>query len=126
MAASISGTTWNFPVNASRLDSIALIFAKDGTAAADIRYYGEPLHVPMGLDGVYRIAPNGPMHLPIGATGKWTSENEFLLDLNFIANINHYTVAIRFLPDQTIDVTVDEASGLIRNGHLTGTRAGRP
>ena len=79
------------------------------------------MHIPLGLDGVYRIGAYGPLGLPAGATGKWTSENDFLLDLNFIANINHYTLAIHFTPDKTITVTANEASGLIRNGNLTGT-----
>lgn len=123
IASAISGNIYQFPVNSSRLDSLALIFAKDGTARADVKYYGEPLSFPVGLDGVYRTGPYGPLHLLAGAAGKWTSENELQLDLNFIANINHYTLAIRFTPEQTIDVTADEASGLIRNAHLTGTLA---
>jgi hypothetical protein len=41
--------------------------------------------------------------------------------VNFVANINHYTLAIKFLPDRTIEVIADEASGLIRNGTLAGT-----
>ena len=123
-AATISGKVYTFPVNSSRIDSLSLHFFSNGTAQVDLKYYGDPLSFPIGLDGVYRIGPYGPMGLRAGATGKWTSENEFLLDLNFIANINHYTIAIRFLPDQAIEATVDEASGLMRNGHLTGT-AGR-
>ena len=51
----------------------------------------------------------------------WRSGSEFLLDVNFIANINHYTLAMRFQPDQTVEVTVDEASGLMRNGKIVGT-----
>jgi CubicO group peptidase (beta-lactamase class C family) len=121
IAQAVSGSVYKFPVNSSRLDALALTFEKDGTARADIRYYGEPLSFPVGLDGVYWVGPYGPLHLPAGAIGKWTSENEFLLDLNFIANINHYTLTIRFSPDHTIDVTANEASGLMRNGHLTGT-----
>jgi hypothetical protein len=49
--------------------------------------------------------------LPAGATRAWTSESEFRLDVNFIDNINHYTLAVRFQPDQTVEVTIDEASG---------------
>ncbi|MEP6916921.1 MAG: serine hydrolase, partial [Acidobacteriota bacterium] len=125
MAAAVSGKVYDFPVNPSRIDSLALTFARDGAAHVDLTYYGEPLRVPLGLDGVYRVGPYGPFHLPAGATGKWTSGDEFLLDLNFIANINHYTLAIRFMPEQTIDVTANEASGLIRNGRLVGTPAAR-
>jgi hypothetical protein len=97
-----------------------MVFA-NGTATVNVKYYGEPLSFPVGLDGVYRVGPYGPLRLPAGATGKWTSENEFLLDLNFIANINHYTLAIRFTPDHALEATVNEASGLMRNGHLIGT-----
>ena len=120
-AAAISGNVYTFPVNSSRLDSLSLAFNKEN-ALVNIRYYGEPLRFPIGLDGVYRIGTYGPLGLPAGARGKWTSENDFLLDLNFIANINHYTLAIHFTPDHTIEAVVDEASGLMRNGHLIGTQ----
>ena len=122
LAKTISGNTYSLPVNSSRLDSLRLTFDQTGGSSwVDVKYYGQPLHIPLALDGVYRIGPWGPLGLPAGATGKWTSENDFLLDLNFIANINHYTLAIHFTPDKTIAVTADEASGLMRNGHLTGT-----
>jgi hypothetical protein len=109
------------PINSSRIDSLALTFAKDGTAAVELAYYGRPLRIPIGLDGVYRIGPHGPFGLPADATGTWRSEAEFLLDVNFIANINHYTLGIKLLPDRTIEVSASEASGLIRNGTLIGT-----
>jgi hypothetical protein len=121
MAASISGTVYEFPVNPSRLDSLSLTFAKNGEARVDFEYYGQPLSFPIGLDGVYRLGPDGPFHMPAGATAKWIGDNELLLDVNFVANINHYTLDIRFDKDQ-IEVTANEASGLIRNGRLTGKR----
>jgi CubicO group peptidase (beta-lactamase class C family) len=121
IAASISGAVYAFPVNPSRLDSLSLTFAKNDESRVDLKYYGQPLSFPIGMDGVYRLGPNGPFRMRAGATGKWIGENEFLLDVNFVANINHYTLDIRFDGDQ-IDVTANEASGLIRNGRLTGKR----
>jgi CubicO group peptidase (beta-lactamase class C family) len=121
LAASISGVVYDFSVNPSRLDSLSLTFPKSGDARVDITYYGRPYSFPMGLDGVYRVAPDGPFHLPAGAQGRWTNDTTFLLDLNFIANINHYTLEIHF-ESGSIDVTADEASGVIRNGKLTGKR----
>jgi CubicO group peptidase (beta-lactamase class C family) len=121
LAKAISGATYEFPVNPSRLDSLSLRFENQSEARVTVKYYGEPFSFPVGLDGVYRISPTGPMGLPGGAWGKWTSDREFLLDLNFVTNINHYTLAIRFLDDR-IEVTANEASGLIRNGHLIGMR----
>ncbi len=121
LAASISGVVYNFPVNPSRLDSLSLTFPKSGDPRVDITYYGRPFSIPIGLDGVYRVAPNGPFHLPAGARGRWTSDTTFLLDLNFIANINHYTLEIHF-ENGSIEVMADEASGVIRKGKLTGKR----
>jgi hypothetical protein len=121
IASSISGAVFEFPVNPSRLDSLSLTFSKSGEARVDVKYYGQPLSFPVGLDGVYRLSHNGPFDLVAGAMGKWTGESEFLLDLNFVANINHYTLRIQFQGDR-IDVTATETSGLIRNGHLTGQR----
>lgn len=121
MAASISGAVYGFPVNASRLDSLSLTFAKNGEARVAMEYYGQPLSFPIGLDGVYRLGPNGPFHMQAGATGKWIADDEFLLDVNFVANINHYMLDILFDGDR-IEVTANEASGLIRNGRLMGKR----
>jgi CubicO group peptidase (beta-lactamase class C family) len=120
-AHSISGAVYEFPVNPSRIDSLSLTFQSPAEARITVKYYGEPFTFPVGLDGVYRVSNTGPMGLPGGAQGKWTSDREFLLDLNFLANINHYTLAIAFQDDR-IEVTADEASGLIRKGHLIGTR----
>ena len=122
MAASISGAVYEFPVNSSRLDSLSLKFSKSGEATVDVKYYGSLLTFPVGLDGTYRLSNTGPFQLIAGAKGKWTGDSEFLLDLNFIANINHYILDIKFHDDQ-IDVTANEASGIIRNGHLAGTRS---
>jgi CubicO group peptidase (beta-lactamase class C family) len=122
-AAIVSGNVYEFPVNPSRLDSISLKFAGEKEAHLEVKYYGSLLSFPVGLDGVYRLGPYGPFQLPAGAKGKWTSEDEFLLDLNFVANINHYTLKIGFEGDR-INVTATEASGLIREGHLVGTQRG--
>jgi len=121
LAQSVSGAVYDFPVNPSRIDSLSLTFSNQTEARVTVKYYGEPFTFPVGLDGVYRISATGPMGLPGGALGKWASDHEFLLDLNFVANINHYTLAMAFQGDH-VEVAADEASGLIRKGHLTGTR----
>ena len=121
MAARISGVVYGFPVNASRLASLSLEFDASGDARVKVRYQGESLTLPVGLDGRYQRGPYGPFHLLAGAMGKWTSPNEFLLDLNLVANINHYTLRLRFEGDR-LEMTADEASGLIRNGRVTGAR----
>ena len=119
-ASKISGVVYDFPVNPSRLDSLSLAFDKN-KARVDLKYYGVSLGFPIGLDGVYRLGEYGPYHMLAGAMGKWTSESEFLLDINFVANINHYTLNMRFDGDH-VNVVANEASGLMRDGHLTGKR----
>ncbi|HMC59255.1 MAG TPA: serine hydrolase [Candidatus Solibacter sp.] len=123
MAAKISGVRYDFPLNPSRLDSLSLQFGRE--PRLNVKYLGQELSFPLGLDGRYNLGPHGPLHLLAGAKGQWTSENEFLLDLNFIANINHYTLKLRF-DGSKIEVDATEASGLIRNGHITGTAAALP
>ncbi len=121
LAAKISGAVYEFPVNPSRLDSLALEFRGPADARVTVKYQGENLTFPVGMDGRYSLGPNGPFHLLAGAMGRWVSPNEFLLDLNFIANINHYTLRLRFAGDH-VAMTADETSGLVRDGHITGTR----
>jgi CubicO group peptidase (beta-lactamase class C family) len=122
-ATRISGVFYNLPLNPSRLDGISLVFGKPRSLEAQvkIRYVGQDLTLPVGLDGVYRLGPNGPLHLLAGARGHWTSDSEFLLDLNFISNINHYTLAMHFAGD-SVEIAMNESSGLIRDGHVTGKR----
>ncbi len=119
-ADAISGAVYRFPVNLSRLDTLSLRFGRQ-EASVTVTYLGEELTFPVGLDGRYALGNYGPLHLPAGTMGKWVSEDEFQLDLNFIANINHYTLALRFAGD-TLEMAATEASGLIRNAKLTGER----
>jgi hypothetical protein len=118
-AETISGAVYEFPRNASRLDRLSLVFNGSREARLNFRYLGTDLTIPVGLDGVYRLGPYGPLKLLAGATGKWTSDTDFTLDLNFITNINHYTATLHFEGDN-VQVAISESSGLIRNGHLTG------
>jgi CubicO group peptidase (beta-lactamase class C family) len=122
-ATRISGVFYNLPRNASRLDGISLTFGKPRSAEAQVkvRYVGQDLTLPVGLDGVYRLGPNGPLHLLAGARGHWTSDSDFQLDLNFISNINHYTLNMHFAGD-SVEIAMDESSGLVRDGHVTGKR----
>jgi hypothetical protein len=122
LAKTVSGVVYQFPRNASRIDSLSFVFTGNSEAQLNLKYLGTDLSMPVGLDGVYRLGPYGPLKLLAGATGKWTSGSDFALDLNFISNINHYTAAIHFDGDN-IQVTIAESSGLIRNGHLVGKKA---
>lgn len=121
MAKTISGNSYGFERNSSRLDGLSLVFNGNTEAKLKLKYLGTDLEMPVGLDGVYRLGPYGPLRLLAGATGKWTSDTDFLLDINFISNINRYTVAIHF-EDGQIQTTISESSGLMRNGKVTGKK----
>jgi CubicO group peptidase (beta-lactamase class C family) len=120
-AARISGAMYEFPRNASRIDGLQLSFAGNAEARLKVKYLGTELSFPVGLDGVYRLGPWGPLGLLAGAAGRWTSGSDFLLDLNFISNINRYTLALHFDGDR-IQAVIDESSGLVRDGHVEGKR----
>ena len=123
MAKTVSGAVYEFPRNASRIDALSLVFpGKKNEAELKMKYLGTDLEMPVGLDGVYRLGPYGPLKLLAGATGRWTSDSDFALDVNFISNINHYTATIHFEGDDA-KVAISESSGLIRNGNLVGKKA---
>jgi hypothetical protein len=120
-AKTVSGVVYVFPRNASRIDDFSFVFSGKREAQLNLKYLGTNLTIPVGLDGVYRLGTYGPLKQLAGATGKWTSDSDFALDLNFISNINHYSAVMHF-EGNAVQVTINESSGLIRNGHLVGKR----
>jgi hypothetical protein len=113
LAKAISGRRIVFDDNAMDLKSLTLTFGQaQGEVALTVGR--QRLSAPIGFDGVYRMAPEGPLNLPSAAKGHWTSETEFLLDLNLIANINHYTMEFRF-EGESVGVKINEATGQVRN-----------
>jgi len=100
--------------NSIRLEKIML---RNGEVKLTL--LGSELTVPVGLDGVYRTSPAGLLGIPLGAMGAWSTEKDFMLDLNFIANINHYTFAMKFYGNQ-LEILANEASGLAKNLKITG------
>jgi hypothetical protein len=121
MAQKVSGVTYEFARNNSRIDAVTLKFSGRTEAQLTVKYLGTDLKFPVGLDGMYRLGPYGPLGLLGGATGHWTSDTDFALDLNFIANINRYAIVLHFDGD-AVQMDVTEASGLIRNGHVAGKK----
>lgn len=121
MAKTVSGAKFAFPRNPSRLDSIQVTFNGKSEAQLKVGYLGGELSFPVGLDGVYRLGPYGPFGLPAGATGRWTADGDFEIDLNFIAKINRYSISLHFDGDR-VEAAISESSGLIRNGKVEGKK----
>ena len=61
-----------------------------------LHFDSETWAVPVGLDGKRRVAPVGPYGLSVATVGRWTSADEFLLDLDTVANVNHFLFSVHF------------------------------
>ena len=68
------------------------------------------MEFPVGLDNVYRISP-GRYGLPGAAKGFWKNNNAFVIDLDELGNINHFTIAAKF-GGETLRLAVEEKTGL--------------
>jgi CubicO group peptidase (beta-lactamase class C family) len=106
-AGRISGRTFTFADNPYGMKNVRLTFDRDGRSGA-IRYsYVEPMNRHAGtsdsvfrLDGVYAMSNSSLIHrLPTGARGRWTSDDDFEVELN-MAGFNH---VFRFRFDFTED-----------------------
>ena len=74
----------------------------------------------MGLDGKRRFAPVGPEGLSVATVGRWTSDDEFLLDLDTVANVNHFIFSAQFHDDK-VRIRLNETTGEIKDVIVEGT-----
>jgi hypothetical protein len=58
----------------------------------------------------------------MAAMGRWLSEHEFLLDLNTVANINHFLIRMDFVGNR-LHMNVDEATGELKGLPVLGRLA---
>jgi CubicO group peptidase (beta-lactamase class C family) len=124
LARVVSGRQYSLGANPLDLRSVQFEFKNKNTAMAVLRFDNETWTVPVGLDGKRRFAPVGPNKLSVAAAGRWISENEFLLDLDTVANVNHFLFNVQFDGDK-IRVRINETTGEIRDFIVAGT-AGEP
>jgi CubicO group peptidase (beta-lactamase class C family) len=119
LARSISGKRYIMEPNALGLQAISLFFDKRGHARLEVQMGEHEWSVPVGLDARYGFSPTGPFGLPLAAMGHWVSEREFLLDLDTIADINHFLFHMEFVGEH-VNVTIDEATGEIKSLPVLG------
>ncbi len=137
LASRISGRQWNLESNWLGLKSITLDFkaAQPGqtgqTARAALVFapalkqyqFGISAQVtgrnsisetrPVGLDGLFRISPNGILGLPVGLRGNWIDDRTFQLEFNEIANTNTYFLRFTF-DGERLRVEASEKTGLFK------------
>jgi hypothetical protein len=70
------------------------------------------LTLPVGLDGVYRIAKWALDNKPAALRGSWKSENEFALTVNTVSGINCYQMKLIF-QENSLTLQLDETTGLV-------------
>jgi CubicO group peptidase (beta-lactamase class C family) len=118
-AQSISGKRYVVDPNPLGLQAISLLFKAGTDARATLEIDGQKWSVPVGLDGRPGFSSTGPFGLPIAAAGRWLSEREFLLDVDTVANINHFLIRMDFVGNQ-LHLTVDEVTGELKGLAVLG------
>ena len=116
----VSGVTFALELNPLELRSIKLDFRSKSQANATLKFAQGEWTAAVGLDGQRRLRPAGPYGLNVGAVGRWVSDSEFLLDLDMIANVNHFVFDIRFDEDKA-QVRMNETTGEMKDVIVNGT-----
>jgi CubicO group peptidase (beta-lactamase class C family) len=100
LANKISGLSFSLSPNPLDLRSIRFDFKAADVATAALQFEDARWIAPIGLDGKRRFAPVGSHGLSLATVGRWLSDSEFLLDLDTVANVNHFVFTIRFDGDR--------------------------
>jgi hypothetical protein len=119
LARSISGITYGLSPNPLDLRSLRFEFNGKSRAEVTLQFDGGNWTAPVGLDGERRFAPVGPYGLSVASVGRWVSADEFVLDLDTVANINHFLFRVRFLQNR-IRIQMNELTGEIKNVIVDG------
>ena len=119
MATKVSGKNFLMEPNPLGMRSFTLVFSSDKEAS--LRLYvdqGHPMgaHVgkviPVGLDGVYRLANTSKNNLTAAARGSWVSDRDFVVAYKEASNNKNWRFNLHFDEDSA-RCTVTEATGLI-------------
>ena len=119
VAERISGVTYSLSSNPLDLRSMRLDFENTNEATVRLQFADGHWIAPVGLDGKRRFAPIGPYGLSVGTIGQWLSESEFLLDIDTIANVNHFVFDIRIDGDRA-HLTMNEITGEVKDIAVEG------
>ncbi len=110
LARSVSGITYELASNPLNLRTIRLDFNRGNEALATLGFDETRWMARAGLDGRRRFAAAGPHGLALASTGRWLSDSEFLLDIDTVANVNHFLFRLRF-DDGRAQVRMSETTG---------------
>jgi CubicO group peptidase (beta-lactamase class C family) len=114
-ARAISGKRFIMEPNPRSVRAMTLIFKDKGEAV--LRFTLEPgvsdttqLEFLVGLEGVPRLAP-GRYGLPVACKGAWKSPDTFAVEIDEVANINHFRLELTFAAGR-LEGKLAETTGL--------------
>ncbi|MBL8227575.1 MAG: hypothetical protein JNL98_03830 [Bryobacterales bacterium] len=109
-ARSFSGVIYQLGPNPLKLRTIRLDFNKGNEVLATLGFDNARWVARVGLDGRRRFVPGGPHGLALASVGRWLSDSEFLLDMDTVANVNHFLFHIRVDGDEA-QIRMTETTG---------------
>jgi hypothetical protein len=109
----ISGRTYGIDANGLGLQRFSITFEPDRDAVAWLELRDQTLVLPVGLDGRFRIADQAIDGIRPGARGAWRTSSEFVLEVDLIGKIDHYTLDITF-EGENVRVELSERTGLMQ------------
>jgi CubicO group peptidase (beta-lactamase class C family) len=93
------------------LRSLSLTQAGGDGALTLKSYYPGNLTIPVGFDGVPRLAVQSKAASPTAATGVWVEPDRVRLEVTSFGLASRLAFSIKFLPDRSLSIGVSEASG---------------
>jgi CubicO group peptidase (beta-lactamase class C family) len=117
IASAISGMTYAFEAN-PLLEWFRLHFAGEAEATMEFSVLGEdaPRVVRVGMDGIYRTAPDGA--LPGLGRGYWEDEATFVVDYSTLPSLEYFTFRLTFDGERVVLDIAEHIYGM--NASLEG------
>jgi hypothetical protein len=119
LARSVSGKTYSLSPNPLDLRSLRFEFKDQNTAEVTLESDSVTCIAPVGLDGKRRFAPVGAHGLSVGTVGRWISDDEFMLDVDTVANVNHFLFNVQF-HERRVHVRMNETTGEVKDVVVEG------
>jgi len=95
LARTISGARCVADDNPIGLRTLSLQFSGDRAHAA-LEFLGREWNVPLGLRGRPILSTATSTGSRAAVSGRWVSDREFLLDVDTIAEVNHFVFRLTF------------------------------
>jgi hypothetical protein len=123
LAWTISGTRYVADDNPIGLRTLSLQFSGDRAHAA-LEFLGREWNVPLGLRGRPILSSATSTGSPAAVSGRWVSDHEFLLDVDTIAEVNHFVFRLTFDGDE-LRIIVDEVTGELKGLPIRARRTSK-